>query len=177
METVAVLRNYAQKLRDTEQTAPERWLECQHAFAAFYDFTLFTVLCYDAKSSLLVRLFSNNETINPLGGKKRAITSKWSETVLLKGEVLIAPDKAALMDIFPDAPYLISHGCECVLNIPVKYQDRVIGTINMLHKEHSYDDADLSPALILSQMLVPYLIEEGLEANMTDLPGQITANI
>lgn len=172
MEQMDIIRSFAEQLRNRELKPMQVWQEAEKALLSFYDITLFTVLFYDKKTNLLWRLFSNNQTINAIGGKKRATNSKWSVTVLKHGEVFIAPDKSALMEVFSDAPFLISYGCESVLNVPVKYQGRVIGSLNLLHKEHSYDRGNISPALIISQMLVPYLLDAGVETGGETLPGK-----
>ncbi len=177
MDTMKLIREFSQRLRNLEVSQREVWQETERALTTLYPARLFTVLFYDDRNGILIRLYSSNETINPVGGKKRVSASFWSETVLQKGDVFIAPDKEALMNVFPDAPFLISWGCESVLNLPVKFQGKVIGSVNLMHEEHRYDQADLSPALVIIQMLVPYILDAGFEACRTEMPGIITATV
>ncbi|HCT5903097.1 TPA: GAF domain-containing protein [Klebsiella pneumoniae] len=175
MDTMKLIREFAQKLKNLEVSRREVWQETERVLTTLYKARLFTVLFHDERNGLLVRLYSSNEALNPVGGKKRVSRSLWSETVLRKGEVFIAPDKEALISVFPDAPVLISYGCESVLNLPVKFQGKVIGAINLMHEEHSYDRADLSPALVIIQMLVPYILDGGFESCRDEMPGIVTA--
>jgi len=177
MDKMKIIREFAQNLRNLEVTQREVWQETEQVFSSLYDVRLFTVLYYDHKNNMLLRLSSSNETINAVGGKKYVTRSKWSDTVLRQGEIFIAPDKTALMDVFADAPFLISYGCESVLNIPVRFQNKVIGSVNMLHKEHCYDQVDLAPAQIIVQMLVPYILDVGFKACRSEMPGVVTAKV
>lgn len=92
-------------------------------------------------------------------------------------KIFIAPDKSALTEVFPDARTLIEYGCESVLNIPAIFQGKVMGSVNLLHREYSYDDVDLAPAIIIVQMLIPYILDAGFAFIRSGLPGQITENV
>ena len=60
---------------------------------------------------------------------------------------------------FPDHALIASLGCASIVNLPVVWNDRLLGTINLLHEERWYDDADVPIGLLFAALAVPaYLV-------------------
>jgi hypothetical protein len=57
--------------------------------------------------------------------------------------------------VFFDHELIRSLGCESVLNIPVVWAGRTLGTINLLHRAGWYDEAQLPLAETLAALAVP----------------------
>lgn len=127
---------------------------------------LFTILAYDAHAALLTRVYSTREDINPIGGRKRVnAESPWTRRVLREGAVLLASDLRAM---FADYEVLWGIGCRCVLNVPVRFDNVTLGTLNLLHEEGKYDDDGLVGVVVLvAQLLVPIL-----SAKVAELAGR-----
>jgi len=59
--------------------------------------------------------------------------------------------------VFFDHELIASLGCASVLNVPVVWDDRVLGTINLLHEAEWYDEADAPIGLAFANLAVPAL--------------------
>ena len=77
MDKIKIIREFAEKLRNLNVSQHEVWEESEQLLSKLYSVTLFTVLFFDHQDRLLVRLYSNREDINPIGGP-------WSLQVLRK---------------------------------------------------------------------------------------------
>ena len=60
--------------------------------------------------------------------------------------------------VFFDHELIASLGCDSVLNVPVVWNYRMLGTINLLHEANWYSEADLPVSAIFAGLAVaPYL--------------------
>lgn len=121
-------------------------------------YLLFTVLEHDAASGTLRRIFSTRPDINPVGGTKPITESEWMQQVLLRGEPYIGRTREDLRTVFFDHEVLWSIGCESVLNMPVIWSGKVVGSLNMLHRTEWYHARDVPVARLFAQLTLPALI-------------------
>ena len=49
---------------------------------------------------------------------------------------------------------ILSLGCESVLNLPVAFDGRVLGTVNLLHEAGWYDERDLALGLAFAALAI-----------------------
>lgn len=109
-------------------------------------FKVLTVLKLDPATLRSVRLYSS-EPSYPVGGTKRHVRSAWSEAVLERKTVFLAPDLAALRVAFPDSAAIEATGCGSVVAAPVLHDGAVVGTMNLWHREGYYDTAKAQLAM------------------------------
>ncbi|MDQ8030548.1 GAF domain-containing protein [Bordetella genomosp. 1] len=121
---------------------------------------LFTSLVYLEDLRLMRRLYTTDETISPLGGFKATGNGPWSRHVLDEGKLYVAHDEQDVRTVFSEADMLIERGLQSALNIPVRHQGRVIGSLNLLAGRHAYDDADLDMALVIAGVCAPVFLQE-----------------
>jgi hypothetical protein len=57
-------------------------------------------------------------------------------------------------EVFFDHELIFSLGCASVLNVPVTWRGRVLGTMNLLHEERWYSEAEVRLGLAFSPSLV-----------------------
>jgi len=57
--------------------------------------------------------------------------------------------------VFFDHALIASLGCGSVLNVPVVWDGRSLGTINLLHEEGWYDASDAALGLVFAALAVP----------------------
>jgi hypothetical protein len=50
-------------------------------------------------------------------------------------------------------------GCESIVNMPVRWGSRVLGTVNLTHEEAHYGEADLPRIEAWAQLAVPAFLE------------------
>ncbi len=106
-------------------------------FKAFEDITrrlvghaLFTLLYVDGQE--VARIYSNRPTEYPVSGRKTMGPTPWGKHVLDGRQPYLGKDKAGIRWAFFDHELIESMGLGSVINIPAIYDDKVVGTINLL---------------------------------------------
>jgi hypothetical protein len=102
-------------------------------------YKLFTVLVYDRGA----------------GGTKPVTGSDWSQQVLERGEIYVCHNRDDIRTAFFDYELIWSLGCESAVNLPVRWNGSVIGSLNLLHQSGWYDSADLRSLVPIAQLAIP----------------------
>jgi hypothetical protein len=116
---------------------------------------LFTVLLHHEATRESERLYTNQPAAYPVGGRKPLRDTAWGRRVIGERRVFIGRTVADIQEHFPDHALIASLGCAAVLNLPVVWNDRLLGTVNLLHEEGWYDDADVPIGLAFAALAVP----------------------
>lgn len=119
-----------------------QWAEIARMTEALFGYSLLTGLVYLSDQRLMRRIFSTNETVSPPGGFKATGKGPWSARVLDQGLPYTGSNEADLRTVFSEAELLIAHGLHSVLNLPIRFDGKVIGSLNLLHHRHAYDGID-----------------------------------
>ena len=114
----------------------------QDALAEAPGFRLLTVLRFTADGEGLERLFSSNPRVYPARGVKQVGQDRWLRHLLTVTEPQLSPDAEAVRRNFFDAQAIFDLGCESALNLPILFQGRNLGTLNLLHRGHWYQPSD-----------------------------------
>jgi hypothetical protein len=109
------------------------------ALATAIGFKVLTVQKLNPTTLRSVRLYSSEPTY-PVGGIKQHQRSAWSEAVLDRRAVFVAPDIAALRATFPDSATIEATGCGSIVATPIILGGTVLGTMNLWHREGYYDE-------------------------------------
>lgn len=120
---------------------------------------LFTILMYDTAITESIRVYSNLSNDYPPGGRKKIISQRWADQVIRQGLPFVGNTAKDLKEVFSDHALIQSLGCESVLNMPVRWKGRTVGTLNLLHDEGWYRDADLSSIASFAQLTLPGLLQ------------------
>ena len=120
--------------------------------------TLFTILMYDRAVTESIRVYANLEGDYPRGGRKKIISREWADQVIRQGVPFIGNNAQDLQQVFSDHELIRSLGCESVLNMPVRWQGRTIGTLNLLHTASWYKDVCLDLMTCAAQLAAPALM-------------------
>ena len=119
---------------------------------------LFTILTYDGATFEAARVYSNLPDPYPTGGRKRLAPGPWTEAVLDSGQAYIGRTQDDLRTVFPDHDLIASLGCASVLNMPVRWRGRTLGSLNLLHEADWYDEDDVAACLPFAQLALPALL-------------------
>jgi transcriptional regulator with GAF, ATPase, and Fis domain len=125
------------------------------ALGATLGHRLFTVLRYHPDAQESERLYTSQGAAYPVGGRKAVRPTPSTARVFGERRPYIGRTAADIRACFPDAELIFSLGCESVLNLPVVFDGRVLGTVNLLHEAQWYDDADLPAGLIFAGVAIP----------------------
>ena len=128
------------------------------ALGAVIGHKLFTVLRYHPEAAQSERCYTNEPTAYPVGGRKAVTPSSWTNRLFRDHEPYIGLTAADIRAVFPDHELIASLGCASVLNIPVVENNRTLGTINLLHETHWYDESDIPIARAFAALAVPGLL-------------------
>jgi len=79
----------------------------------------------------------------------------WGEHVMKGRKSYLGRDKAAIRWAFFDHALIESMGLGSVINVPVLYDSKILGTINLLAAEHHYREEHVAPIERLAPLLVP----------------------
>lgn len=128
------------------------------AYRALIGHRLFTIMALRPETAETERIYTNNADAYPITGRKPLHEDRWSAQVIGRHEVFRARTLAEIAEVFPDYPLIGSLGCGAVLNFPVIHDGRVLGTINVLDAEGSYDDAAIDRGRHLAPLLAPAML-------------------
>jgi GAF domain-containing protein len=115
---------------------------------------LFTIMSFDTERYEVERLYTNMPTVYPLGGRKKKRGSAWAEHTLENLMPFRATDAAGIRAAFDDHAVITGMGLGSILNIPVAYDGRCVGTMNLTHVEGWYTQAHEEAGLVLASFLV-----------------------
>src|SRR5256712_6768690 len=127
------------------------------AMEAVLGHRLFTILRYHADSGESERVWTTRPAAYPVAGRKALNPTFWSRQVLQERRPYLGRTAADLREVFFDHELIASLGCASVLNLPVVWDGRVLGTINLLHEAEGYVETDVAVGLAFAGFAVPAL--------------------
>jgi hypothetical protein len=116
---------------------------------------LFTLMRYHAGSGESERIYTTHPREYPVGGRKPINPTPWAEQILRRQQPYLGRTAADIREVFPDHALIASLGCGSVLNLPVVWDGRSLGTINLLHEEGWYDAGDTELGRLFAALAVP----------------------
>jgi hypothetical protein len=120
---------------------------------------LFTVMALHAASIEVERVHTSMPSVYPLGGRKAKARTPWADHVLGGMQVFRAGDPAAIREAFDDHATILGLGLGSILNIPIGFQGRCVGTMNLLHEAGWYTPQDERTGLLIGAFLAPALLD------------------
>lgn len=120
---------------------------------------LFTVLFVVPGGAEVERIHSSDPKAYPLTGRKPMGPTPWGEHVITGRKAWLGRDMEAIRWAFFDHALIASLGCGSCINVPLCHVGEVIGTMNILDREHAYDDRHVQLAQAAAPALVPALLK------------------
>ena len=124
---------------------------------------LFTLMVIDRSGKYVERVYSNNKKIYPLLGTKPIPKNAWTKRVLVEKKEYIGTNFKQIKKLFFDYETIKSIGCGSIINLPVINNNKVLGTLNILHKESYYNKKSLDQVRDFAQLLTPYFISHQIK--------------
>ncbi|MCO5093171.1 GAF domain-containing protein [Bosea sp. (in: a-proteobacteria)] len=106
-----------------------------------------------------LRVFSTEPRLYPTGVRKPMAATPWGEQVLRQQRSFLANDAEAVARTFFDHEKIASLGCGAVMSIPVVYDGRCLGVLNVNHREHAYTDDHVRAVEALAPTLIPACLD------------------
>ncbi len=125
------------------------------ALAATVGHKLFTVMAYHEATGQSERLYTNQPAAYPVGGRKAMNPTPWAKQVIHERRPYLGPTPADVKAVFYDWELISSLGCGSVLNLPVTRGAHLLGTLNLLHEAHWYNESDIPTGESFAALAVP----------------------
>ena len=119
---------------------------------------LFTLMVVDKSGKYVERVYSNNKKIYPLLGTKPIPKNAWTNRVIVNKKEFLGSNFNQIKKLFFDYEVIKSLGCGSIINIPIISNKKVLGTLNILHKENYYNKKSISDVKNYAQLLAPFFI-------------------
>ena len=117
----------------------------------------------DQSGKYVERVYSNNKKIYPLLGTKSIPANEWTKQVLIEKKEFLGSNYKQIKKLFFDHETIKSIGCGSIINLPVISNNKVLGTLNILHKENYYNKTNLKNVRDFAQLLSPYFISHQIK--------------
>jgi hypothetical protein len=128
----------------TNPGATAAWTALQTLACTLLGAKLFTVMVVDMTRQVSARVFSSDEGTYPVSGTKPILHNSWFDIIHRERRPFVANTIAEIARVFPDHELIRSLGCGSVVNLPVEIGGELVGTVNLLHAEHHYDQTRLA---------------------------------
>ena len=125
------------------------------ALGAVLGHKLFTLMRYHERTGESERIYTTHPREYPVGGRKPLNPTAWTEQVLRRQQPYLGRTLADVQAVFFDHALIASLGCGSVLNVPVIWDGRVLGTINLLHEANWYEESDAPIGLLFAALAIP----------------------
>jgi GAF domain-containing protein len=146
--------NRLTKARDAAGDPPPICAAMEVVTAAVIGHRLFTIMRHDPGRCEVERVHSSNTAAYPVGGRKTKRQTAWADQVLGAMKVFRATTPEEIRATFDDHETILGLGIGSILNIPIVFEDRCLGTMNLCHEAGWYRPRDAQTGLILG----PYLL-------------------
>jgi GAF domain-containing protein len=121
---------------------------------------LFTMMRVHEATPDVERIYSSNTNAYPVGGRKQKRGTPWGRVVLDRGEVFVARNRDEVRSAFSDYSLIESLGIGSIMNIPLAFQGRRLGTMNISHDAGWFSDDDAAAGKLIASFVVPSLIAD-----------------
>lgn len=121
-------------------------------------FRLFTVMRLHAAMQEVERLYSSLPDAYPVSGRKPKQGTPWGAQVLDRGEIFVANTPDEVRAAFADHELIFSLGIGAIMNVPIRFRGRSLGTMNICSDAGWFSDADRTPGRLLAALLIAPLL-------------------
>jgi hypothetical protein len=133
---------------------PKRIFDAVQAVAAnAIGYKLFTIMLFDAERFEVERLYTSMPSVYPLGGRKKKASTAWGAHTLASMKVFRTTTPEGIRQMFDDHETLAGLGLGSMLNIPIAYDGRCVGTMNLSHQEGWYQAGHERLGLLIGSFL------------------------
>lgn len=152
MESKSRIEDLAVAIADAT-TADDAFYAAETATMALVGHRMFTINMFDAANMEVARLYSNDHTAYPIGGRKQKRDTAWGRHVLLEGKPYIGYDAEDIRQNFHDHELILGLGLESVINIPIRRLGTTVGTMNLLHDKAFYSESHIGVLRVVTGLL------------------------
>ena len=124
---------------------------------------LFTIMRHDPVAGRNRRVHSSDAAAYPVSGFKPVDWDHpWARRVLTEGRAWIGRDAGDIAWAYPDHEKIVSMGLGSAMNLPVRWNGRTLGSVNLLHAAGHFSEADAALGAVFAGLALPALL--GMDA-------------
>jgi hypothetical protein len=116
---------------------------------------LLTANVFDLAAMAVERIYTSDDRAYPLGGRKPKRDTAWGRHVLIDQRVYVGAGENAIREAFPDYELILSLGLRSVVNVPVVFAARCLGTLNFLWRSPTVAEQNVAVARLLALIAMP----------------------
>jgi hypothetical protein len=143
------------RVADAGGPPPALFAALDAALASTLGHKLFTAMAYHESTGESERVYTNQPAAYPVGGRKAMNPTAWAKQVIHERRPYLGATAADVKAVFYDWELIAALGCGSVLNLPVSRGGRLLGTLNLLHEEHWYDESDIARGEAFAALAAP----------------------
>lgn len=117
--------------------------------------TLFTLLRRHESAQEVERVYSSDPRAYPEGGRKKRQDTPWGRLGLTEGRVFVARTPDEIRRAFADAELILSLGIGSIMNVPIAFGGRQLGTMNVSHHADWFAPGDAENGRVIAAFLTP----------------------
>ena len=131
------------------------FLAVERALANVVGHKLFTVLAADMERRENERLHSSRPDAYPAGGRKPMRARSWGDQPLAERQPWLGRSQDDIRARMPDHATIFGLGLGACINLPVSFDGRFLGLVNILDVEGAYDAVAVATAAPFAMLLIP----------------------
>lgn len=131
----------------------------QQAMGEAIGHRLFTIMRHDPVAGRNRRAYSSDPAAYPVSGFKPVNWDHpWTRRVLVEGQAWIGRDAGDIAWAYPDHEKIAGMGLASAMNLPVRWNGQMLGTVNLLHGPAHFTEADAATGAVFAALAVPALL-------------------
>lgn len=133
---------------------------------------LLTVMLLIEARMEVERLHSSNPGAYPAGGRKAKRSTDWGRQVLTERRPFTGEGEAAIRAAFDDHAIILGLGLRSVVNMPVVFAGRCLGTVNLLFRSPRLPAGATQAAALLALVAIPALQAALAQRGIASIDGE-----
>jgi GAF domain-containing protein len=93
-----------------------------------------------------------------VGGRKKKKDTHWGRVVLKQGQVFVARNPEQVKQAFADYELIFGLGIGAIMNVPIAFAGRRLGTMNVSHKADWFTAEDEEKGRVIAAILAPAFV-------------------
>ena len=129
-----------------------------NAFQGLVGYRLYTITHALPGSAEVERVHSTDTAAYPVGGRKPITPNAFRDRLFGEKRPFLGQRPEDFAPYFPDTPFIVSLGLGAVINLPIIFDDKALGSVNLLDREGAYNEGHLEPAMRITRFIIPALL-------------------
>jgi len=137
----------------------------EQAFRALVGVTLFTVSALDPATGEAERIHTTHPDVYPLTGRKPMPENAWTQRVIVEARPYLMPTPRDIAAVLFDHEIIASLGCGSGMNVPVLWDGRAVGLVNLFDRAGAYGPEHVDLVAQVAPLVLPAVMAKNAAAS------------